>query len=404
MRKIWTIIWKDTILRFSSASEILFFLILPIVFTILLGGGVGVNNNDDTSIPLLVINEDGGPLATELLTELSTSGTVSVTLHTLTDAEAALADEEAPALLVIPAGFSHSLLQGETADLSLRQLPNDTNTSGTAPVTRAIAAAISRVSQPLTAAQNSVREAERQQPFADDAARLAYFATSLALAQQLQAETPSRLHLTQPETANTQADTYDPAAQQSAGQLITWVFIPMLGTSAFLALERSRRTLRRLMSTPTSKATLLLGTITGQFLTGLVQMSLLVIFGIWVMGVNWGQSLSGLAVMLLSFALASVALGTMLGTFVTSESQAGNVSLMVGMVMALLGGCWWPLELFPPLVQTAVHALPTTWAMQGLTDMAQRGLGLTAVLPEAGVLMGFALLFFLVGIWRFRFE
>jgi len=77
---------------------------------------------------------------------------------------------------------------------------------------------------------------------------------------------------------------------------------------------------------------------------------------------------------------------------------------MLGMVMALLGGCWYPIELFPQFVRTAVKVLPTSWAMQGMLDIVLRGQGLAAVLPEALVLLGFAALFFAVGVWRFRWE
>ncbi|MBK8419414.1 ABC transporter permease [Candidatus Villigracilis saccharophilus] len=36
------------------------------------------------------------------------------------------------------------------------------------------------------------------------------------------------------------------------------------------------------------------------------------------------------------------------------------------------GGCWYPLELFPAVVQNIVKILPTTWAMQGLLDLVIR--------------------------------
>ena len=78
--------------------------------------------------------------------------------------------------------------------------------------------------------------------------------------------------------------------------------------------------------------------------------------------------------------------------------------IVLGMSMALLGGCWWPLELFPPFMQTASKILPTAWAMQGLRDLSMRGLGVNAILPEAAVLLGFAALFFVVGTLRFRYE
>jgi ABC-2 type transport system permease protein len=68
------------------------------------------------------------------------------------------------------------------------------------------------------------------------------------------------------------------------------------------------------------------------------------------------------------------------------------------------GGCWYPIELFLQFVRSAVRVLPTSWAMQGMLDIVLRGQGLAAVLPEAGVLLGFAALLFVVGVWRFRYE
>jgi hypothetical protein len=103
-------------------------------------------------------------------------------------------------------------------------------------------------------------------------------------------------------------------------------------------------------------------------------------------------------------ALAAATLGTTLGTFAKTESQASGLSIMAGMVTALLGGCWYPLELFPKSVQHIVQILPTTWAMRGLLDIVLRGQGLVTVLPIAGVLAAFAAVFFAVGIWRFRYE
>jgi ABC-2 type transport system permease protein len=108
--------------------------------------------------------------------------------------------------------------------------------------------------------------------------------------------------------------------------------------------------------------------------------------------------------MLLASALAAAAFGTMLGTFVKTAAQAQGLSIMLGMVMALMGGCWYPLELFPKAIQTAVKILPTTWAMNGLLDLTLRGQGLVAILPVAGVLFGFATVFFVIGIWRFKYE
>lgn len=402
-QKITAMAWKDTIVRFSSRTEILFFLILPLVFTVLLSGGVGgsLTGDGDNRIVLLVVNEDDSEPAATLVDALAASDVVRINEQPLAEAEALFADEEASALLVIPAGFGAAVLGGETAVLDLRQLPNDSNASA---ADRAVQTAVSQISRPWVIARNSVDEAERLEPFADDDTRLAYFQQATTFAESMLDEAPQRMMVTQPDAALVSVNTYDQAAHQSAGQLITWVFIPLLGVSALMALERRTGTLRRLLVTPTRKATYLLGTVTGQYAAAIVQMALLIGFGVVVMKVNWGQSPVGLAVMLLTFGLAAVAFGVMMGAFVKTEGQANNLSIMMGMTMALLGGCWFPIELFPPTVQTAVHVLPTTWAMQGLTDLLMRGAGVAEILPEAAVLCGFAVVFFIVGVTRFRYE
>jgi ABC-2 type transport system permease protein len=258
------------------------------------------------------------------------------------------------------------------------------------------------VSSVISAARAAVSQREAKQPFASEAEEQAYFESSLHLAQTIQDDTPERVSVVEGNTED-QVD-YDPRANTSAGQLITWVAVPLFAISALFAYERQQGTLRRLLTTPSSKATFLLGTISGQVAIALIQMLLLVGFGILVMKLNWGREPLALLIILITTALAAAAFGTMLGTFIKTENQAGGISTMFGMVFALLGGCWYPLELFPPAVQNMVKILPTTWAMQGMLDLVLRGKGLMDILPEAGVLLGFAAVFFTVGVLRFRYE
>ena len=397
MRKILAITRKDTLLRFSSVAEWLYFLILPIFFTVVLAGGTG--GPQDPRVVLAVVDQAGTPLAADLISVLEQSDAVRPELVTLDRAEDLFSGRERAAVLIIPAGFDMAHLEQGEAQLELRQLPNSMNALIAA---RAVAAAGQRTGSTAAIAANSVAEAERIQPFKSDSAREAYFAAALEQAQAQMAQAPDRV--AEAEGTTVEEIDYDPRANSSAGQLITWVFIPLIGIAASFAYERQKGTLRRLLTTPTPKATFLFGTIAGQVAMALVQMLLLVVFGIVVMKLNWGQSPAALALMLFASTLAAAALGTALGTLVKTEGQASGLAIMLGMVMALLGGCWYPIELFPQFVRTAVKVLPTSWAMQGMLDIVLRGQGLAGVLPEALVLLGFAALFFFFGVWRFRWE
>lgn len=397
MKKIIHIIWKDTILRFTSKSELLFFLVLPIVFTFILAGGTG--NQTDSRIRLLVADEAQTALSQQIIAELDKSETVRPDVMSTEDAQSEFDDRNAVAFLTIPADCNASTLQNGEIVLDLQQQPNDINAQA---AQRAIQAVLFRLGSAVSIAKDAVAEAEKIQPFASEADRQAYFDATLESAQELMNEAPDRVEGVLGGTMD--PIEYDPAANSSAGQMITWVFIPLIGISATFAYERQRGTLRRLLTTPTGKGTYLLGTILGNVFWALIQMGILISFGIFVMKVNWANQPLALVIVLTAAALAAAALGTMLGTFVKTEGQASGLSIMLGMVMALLGGCWYPGELFPVVVQNVVKVLPTTWAMQGMLDMLLRGQGVTGILPEAGVLLGFAAVFFTIGILRFRYE
>jgi ABC-2 type transport system permease protein len=398
MKKLFAIAWKDAVIRFSTLAELLFFIILPIIFTLIMAGGTP-SGEGDPRIRLVVVDQAQTSVSQGILAELEKSTAVWPDVLSLEEAESQFDAREAAVVLILPAGLDLQAIQDGTAQADLRQQPNNLNATVAA---RAIQTALRRVSSAVNAANMALKEAEANGTFESETDRQAYFNDALKLAQTAQAETPERVTVI--EGATPDPTEYDPRANQSTGQMITWVFIPLFGISALFAYERQQGTLRRILTTPTTKATYLFGTIAGQVAVAMVQMTILVLFGIFVMKLGWGREPLALLVIMLASALAAASIGVTMGTFVKSEGQASGLSTMFGMVMALLGGCWYPLEMFPPVVQNLVKVLPTTWAMEGMLDLVLRGRGLIDILPEAGVLLGFAAVFFTVGVWRFRYE
>lgn len=403
MRKIFDVAWNDVRIEFSSVWTLVFFLILPLVFTAVIGAGLSGMYHDDSGtdnrMPLIVVDDDGSALAAELVTTLESSAVVRPTLESRQEAERLFEEEDAPAILTVPAGFGDALLSGQHVELDLREAGNDNRVLA---VERVVSAASGRVSSAVAAARASVAEAERIRPFESDAARQAYLEQGFAMAQEILQDPPVSSEITQaPEIAPQIAGGFE---QSSAGQLVTWVSITLLGAAEVFVNERLGGTLRRLLITPTRKATIVSGKIVGRLGMGVVQMGILIGLGALLFGVNWGRSPLALTAVALSFGLATVALGVLLSTFARTRRQVSGLTVLFSMLTAALGGAWWPLEITPPTYQAVVKALPSTWAMIGFNDVIVRGQGLTAVLPETGILLGFALLFFAVGIRRLRYE
>lgn len=402
--KLAAIFRKDTILRFESRSELLFYLILPIIFTFIIGGGLSSGGPGEDNRPVVpVVDEDGSPAAADLVAALAASKAIRPEATSQTEAEELLDANDVGAILIIPAGFSDSLTAagraaGDPATVVVRSAPGN---NIAIVVEQEVNRATGAIARPMLVAGSATAAVAEARPFADETVRAAFYEAALSAAETTLSEQPARVDFT---ALGGGSGDYSQQAQSSAGQLVVWVFIPLLGASGLFAYERAVGTLRRLMITPTRKTTFLLGSLGGQYVFALLQMALLILFGIYVMRVPWGNEPLALAVVLAAFGLAGVALGTALGAFIKTESQAGSLSIILGMTMSMLGGAMWPMELFPSGLQQVVKVLPTTWAMSALTDLTMRGGGMADILPETAVLLGFAAVFFVIGVWRFRYE
>ncbi len=400
MRKLLTIAWNHIRIEFEDRSTIVFFLILPLAFTVIVGSALGGDSTSGDTRPMVaVVDVDQSALSQEFLAALQGSKIMRVEASSQAEADRAFEDDKAIGVLVIPQGFQFTALSGQPIDLNLKAA-NDNRSLAVEQEARAI---MEQTSGALVAARAAVAEAERIKPFADEQAKQAYFNASLKTAQGLLKDPPARLEATQPATTET-VQASEGFQQSSPGQLVTWVMTTLFGVAGFLVYERVNGTARRLAVMPMRNSIILGGNFAGRFTLGAVQMILMVLFGALVLSVPYGNDPVALAVMLIAFGLAGTAFGLMLGTFSRTLSQAGGLSILFAMLFAALGGCWWPLEVTPPIYQTVVKILPSTWAMQGLTDIIVYGKGLSAVWLNAGVLLIFAAIYFVVGVRRLRLD
>jgi ABC-2 type transport system permease protein len=383
--------------EFSSSISLVFFIVLPLLFTFAVGAGLGGMMDpgegpvEEVRIPIYVRTGDEGPLVDALLDAL-----VEVNLTPqIVDA----LPEDAFGL-EIPADFSATLLDGGTPTLTLHTLPN----SGAAPVvSQALMAARGRVGGAALVAEMGLEQARDAEIVTTDAEARAFFVDVLEETLDATADPPAVPEVRWP-TGVAIAETRDfatGAEQASAGQIVTWVQITLLGAAEVLVAERLDGTLRRMLVMPVTRGAILGGKLVARLLLGLVQMALLLGAGAWLFNVGWAQQPLATAAVSVAFALAMVSLGILLATFVRTQGQASSLVVGLSMAMAALGGAWFPLEVAPQLYRQVVQVLPSTWAMRAYTDILVRSADLAAVLPYVGILLGFAVVFIATGVWRF---
>ncbi|MFQ5437060.1 MAG: ABC transporter permease, partial [Anaerolineae bacterium] len=189
------------------------------------------------------------------------------------------------------------------------------------------------------------------------------------------------------------------------GFTVLFVFLAAGATAQSIYNEKKVGSFRRLMAAPISKAELLLGKMLPTFFIALIQVGVIFGVGMFLMPLLGLDGLT-LAVLLLVVvtALCAAGLGVLIAAFARTEAQIGGGAAVLLWVMGALGGAFFPTFLLKGFLGQAGKIVPHYWAGKGLFGVLARGQTLPDITTELAVLLGFTLLFWLVGVWRFDFD
>jgi ABC-2 type transport system permease protein len=156
------------------------------------------------------------------------------------------------------------------------------------------------------------------------------------------------------------------------------------------------------MTTPTPISEIILGKMGGTFLTGLMQFTILMLASRFIFQLSWGNSLLGLAMIVLLTVFAASGLGALLTSFTRNQLQANIVGMTVSLVFGALGGSFFSTQNLTGALDIASRLTINRWAMDGLTKLTISGAGFYDVLTEAAVLGVIGLVTYALAIPAFR--
>ncbi|WP_154222750.1 ABC transporter permease [Marinicella rhabdoformis] len=181
--------------------------------------------------------------------------------------------------------------------------------------------------------------------------------------------------------------------QAVPGILVMFIMMISLTSGAFsLFLERKTGVLRRLAAAPISRKELILGKWLGKLMLATVQLIYGMIMGMLLFKIHWGEH--WLMVFILLFAWSAVCAGfaVLMGSLATNEGQINGIPVLVSMLLAALGGCWWPIEITPEWMQQLAMFLPTGWVMDALHKLMYFGGDLSSVVNHQLALYALAVI------------
>ncbi len=180
--------------------------------------------------------------------------------------------------------------------------------------------------------------------------------------------------------------------QQSVpGVLVMFLMMNLLiFGGATLAGERREGVLKRMLAQPIQVHQLVLGKVGGLILLGGVQAGTLLAFAALALRIDFAGQLPLLLLVSLVYTAVAAACGVLAGSLIAREDKIVAICVLASMVMAALGGCWWPLEIVPDHLRLVGHLFPSAWAMDAFHQLISFGGGLQDVLKPLAVLLLYA--------------
>lgn len=176
----------------------------------------------------------------------------------------------------------------------------------------------------------------------------------------------------------------------ASGQLLLFVFLNTLGAASALIQARRSGAVRRGLAAPVTSGQTVLGLALGRLVIALFQAAWIIGMSSLLFGVRWG-SLPSVLVVVTLFGLIASGSAMVIGTVMDAEGPASGVAVGAGLVLAALGGCMVPLELFTDGLRRVAMVTPHAWAYEALAEIQRRDGGVLDVLPQLGVLAAMAL-------------
>ncbi len=166
-----------------------------------------------------------------------------------------------------------------------------------------------------------------------------------------------------------------------------------------LLTERQEGTLTRLMTTPILPSQVLVGKMTGTYMIGLAQMTILIAASALLLGLRWGNPLA-LVILLITAVAAATGWGMLLAALSRTPGQVSSIGMAMTLLFGLVGGSFFGGTLTGVIGYIGMLT-PNYWGQMGFNTLA-RGGNLQDLLPVYAALLVMAAILLVISIFIFR--
>jgi len=176
----------------------------------------------------------------------------------------------------------------------------------------------------------------------------------------------------------------------------------MTGIAASVSQERELGTLDGMLSAPTSRLSIILGKSFAQIVRGLLQAGITLLLAVVVFGVSINGSPLLLVIILILTVFSFIGIGMLISAMASHQQTATTIMMTLTMPMMFLSGAFFPIQQMPQILQWVSRVLPLTYAVDALRKCMVLGTGISGMMTEILVMVGFGVVLIAVAIPVFR--
>ncbi len=416
IRNTLSVAWNELQILFKDKGSLALIFLLPLLLGAMMGAANVTMGDTEEAIILLhvsLVNEDGDIFGSEVVKAIEAIDELDVTTYgTAAEAEAQVIEGEAAAAIIIPASFTADINAYTPTSIEVIVDPGQPESASI--VTGIMKQVVDEVTiwgevqygiRSILDESGLLAGASVEQQRAVGAQTLGVIMTALGEMRRTPAIAVVGEDLGGGESENW-VQTF--MALMFPGFAVMFIFLNISWSARSLLTEREAGTLRRLLAAPLPRGTVIAGKMVAYTILACLQVLLL--FGVAhiAFAMPLGQSPLGLVVLSLVVALTSAALGMLIAALARSANQAANTGIILSLILAAIGGCismsGQPVFRSPGFMGTLANLTPHAYALEGYYSLMAENATLVSVLPQMGVVLAFGAVFFLVAVWRFKFE
>lgn len=177
---------------------------------------------------------------------------------------------------------------------------------------------------------------------------------------------------------------------------IVFFFVFLISGIALLR-ERTTGTLYRLLATPVRRGEIITGYLTGYGLFAVIQTLLIVVFTMYAFKIQILGSIWLVILINLLLAMLALTMGLFISTFAGSEFQMVQFIPVVVIPQIFFSGII-PVATMPGWLQAIAHIMPLYYGAGAMSQVVEKGVGLSVIWPDLLIMLAFAAVFLLLNV------